>query len=197
MTSNRGVSASVELATLLSTRQFQREGGTAAEAVAVRGQRSAQLLGGQGTAVQAKSVSGLARREPMSEEAAHRVGADAHTIVDYGNSHSVVTGCDADRYSLVWIPRVIASILCIADEIDEDLQHLVLVDTDLRHRAFDLADDRYAVARECGGIHPQTVFDEGVHGDDLGNAAELGVALLHCHRLFDVIDAVSQGAKFL
>ena len=97
---------------------------------------------------------------------------------------------DAQDDELVGSARVVAGVLRVAHEIDQDLQHFVLVDIDGRNVG-ELPSQRHSVTGECTGIQPQAVLDEVDDLDRLGDAAELRVALLHGHRILDVLEIVA------
>ena len=87
--------------------------------------------------------------------------------------------------------RLVAGILGVAHEIHENLQHLVLVDRDRRHLA-EFALQRDPVAHEGAGVQAQAVLHQLGDGDGFGDAAQLGIALLHRHRVLDVFQIVAQ-----
>ena len=97
---------------------------------------------------------------------------------------------------LVGSARFVAGVFGVAHEIDQDLQDLVFVDGDRRHLA-EFALQRDAVAHEGAGVHAQAILDQLVDSDGFGDAAQLGVALLHGHGLLDVLDIIAQRGEFL
>ena len=54
-----------------------------------------------------------------------------------------------------------------------------------------------AVAYEGAGVQAQAVLHQIDHGDGFGDAAELGIALLHRHGILDVLQVVAQRCRAL
>ena len=98
---------------------------------------------------------------------------------------------DAQRDGLVRAARIVASVLGVAHEVHQDLQHFVLVDGDRRDLA-EFALQRHAVAHEGAGIQAQAVLDQVGDRDGLVDAAEPGIALLHRDGVLDVLEIVAQ-----
>ncbi len=107
--------------------QYECEGGAFSRAVAVDGECSAKLLGGKGAAMQSKSMAVLAGREPVRKNPGQVLFGDADPVVDHGDVEPAAGGRGADGQPLVGMRRSLAGLLCVADQIDEDLQNLVAV----------------------------------------------------------------------
>jgi len=163
----------------------------------VRRQCTAELPGRERAAVQAESVTGFARGKAVPEQAPHIVRINSYAVVDHADSHRPLETLHPNGQQFVRALGLAAGVLRIAYQIDQNLQYLVLVDTDRRDVVVDLTAYGDTVAGKRGRIHAQTVFDQSGHGHGLGNAAQLGVALLHGHRLLDVIDVVTQRGQLL
>src|SRR5579871_158179 len=176
--------------------QLEHEACAVAEPFARGAQAAAELLRGDRPAVQAEAMPGLARRKAMVEQPRHVVGRDADAVVDDRDAHAAWDLLGPQRQQLVLPAGLVAGVLRVAHEVDEDLQHLVLVDGD-RCDFGELAAQRHAVARERAGVQAQAVLDEIGDIDRFGDAAELGVALLHRDRLLDVLKVGAQGAQLL
>src|SRR6202166_4113443 len=106
------------------TGEFENEHGAAAGPVARHAQRAAELLRGEGPAVQAEAVSVHARREAVREQAGHVFRRDAHAVFDDAYAHAGRRGFDAQGDQLVGSARFVARVLGVAHEIYENLQHL-------------------------------------------------------------------------
>ncbi len=114
-------------------------------------QLATQFLGGQGTAVQAESVAGFLRGEPVIEDSDHVLGGDSHSSIGHRNLHASSTSSDAHRHIFYNIASRPARVLRIADEIDENLKHLVFVHGDLRN-SLELLDDRNGMPLEAAVV---------------------------------------------
>src|ERR1039458_2183964 len=197
MTRSRGAPISGCLAMHLSARQFQDEARPASGPLTVCRERATELLGGERTAVQPEPMPGFARRKAMPEEAPHVVRMNSDAVVDDADPHRPLMGLHPNGYKFVRAIRLIAGVLRIAYQIDQDLQDLVLVDANQRDIVVNLSAYGDAVAGKRSGVHAQTILDQGGHGHGLGDAAQLRVALLHGHRLLDMIDVVAQRTELL
>src|ERR1039458_4855663 len=160
-------------------------------------ERATEFLGGERPAVQPEPMPGLARRKAMPEEAPHVVRMNSDAVVDDADPHRPLMGLHPNGYKFVRAIRLIAGVLRIAYQIDQDLQDLVLVDANQRDIVVNLSAYGDAVAGKRSGVHAQTILDQGGHGHGLGDAAQLRVALLHGHRLLDMIDVVAQRTELL
>ena len=107
-----------------------------------------------------------------------------------------VRALDAQRDEFIGPARFVARVFGIAHQVHENLQHLVLVDGDRRDVA-EFALQRDPMAGESAGVQPQAVLHEIDDLDGLGDAAELGVALLHGDGVLDVLEIVAQRGEFL
>src|SRR5579883_3165527 len=110
--------------------QFQNERGAESRAFAVRHKRAANLPCGEGAAVQAEAVAVFSRGETKAENAREIFRGDSDAVIGNGNAQSLVAGGEADDELFVRARRHGAGVSRVADEIDEDLQHFVLVDAD-------------------------------------------------------------------
>src|SRR5258708_4948717 len=172
-------------------RQLEDECRAASRPVARTEQRAAEFVEGERPAVQAEAVPIHARREAVCEQAGHIFRGNAHAIVDDANAHTGRRALYAQGQKLVGPARFIAGILGVAHEIHQNLQYLVLIDGDRRHLV-EFAAQRHAVAHEGAGVQAQAVLHQIGYRDGLGHAAQLGVALLHRHRVLDVFQVVAQ-----
>src|SRR6266403_586324 len=174
-----------------AARQLEHECRAASRPVARHEQRAAELLGRERPAVQAEAVPVHASREAVREYPGHVFRGNSHAIVDDANAHTGRRAFYAQGEKLVGPARFIARILGVAHEIHQNLQHLVLIDGDRRHLV-EFAAQRHAVTYEGAGVQAQAVLHQIGHRDGFGHAAQLGVALLHRHRVLDVFQVVAQ-----
>ena len=100
------------------------------------------------------------------------------------------------RHQFVRPLALVRGVFGVADEVDEDLQHLVLLGLDGR-RFFKLAAHVNVVPGERGGIDLQRVLHQLDGGDGLHDAGHLGVTLLHGDDLFDVVNVLHKLFEFL
>src|ERR1700676_5251575 len=114
--------------------QFEDECGATSRSVALGMQGSSQLLSRECAAVQAKAMPRLSSRKAMGEQAVHVLRGDAHPIVDDRDAYTLRRRLNAKGDELVRLARLVAGILGVAHQIDEYLQHLVLIDCNGRHR---------------------------------------------------------------
>ena len=162
-------------------------------AVALGAQCPAELLRRERAAVQAEAMAGLAGREAVAEQPAHVLRRDADAVVDDAICAPLPgSRLDAERQQLVLAPGLVAGVLGVADQVDEDLQHLVLVDGDRRNVA-ELAAQRHAVARRTRPTFSRRLSSTRSATLTVSvDAAELRVALLHRHGVLDVLEVVAQ-----
>src|ERR1700688_4483561 len=177
-------------------RKLENKRGPAARPVARHAQRAAELVSGERPAMQAEAVPVDARREAVREQAGHIFRRDAYTVVDDAYAHAGRRRFDAQRDELVGSAGFVARVLGVAHEIHQNLQHLVFIDGDRRHLA-EFAAQRHSVTHEGAGVQPQAVLHQVDYPDGLGDAAELGVTLLHRHGVLDVFQVVAQRYEFL
>ena len=179
--------------------EFQDEGGAVAGAVAVSGQRAAQLFGGQGAVVQAETVALalLAGGETVLEDTGEIFRRDADAVVADGELEGLVWGrLETEDHPFVGTALVVEGVFGVADEIDENLKDLVFVYRDRGHLG-ELADDFDLVALQGAGIEAQGVFDQLGEGECFDEAANGRVALLHRDNLFDVFDIGRKRLEFV
>ncbi len=69
----------------------------------------------------------------MGEQAVHVFRGDADPIVDDRDAYSLRRGGNAQDDELFRLARLVAGILGVPHQIDENLQHLVLVDCNRRY----------------------------------------------------------------
>src|SRR6185437_4825047 len=185
-------SASVAMTSLRARkRQRQRESCPLPETGAGRMQRAADLSGGERAAVQAKAMAVDTRGETVAEDALEILWRDADAGVDDRHHDGGSIGTDAHRDALIAAVHLGASVLGIADHINQYLQHLVLIHLYERHLC-EVAHDRHAVAAESAFVHAQAVLDQQAHVERVGNAAALRIALLHGDDFLDVLDVGAQ-----
>src|ERR1700685_1639496 len=127
-------------------RQGQREGRTHARPGAFRLQGSTEFPGCQCAAVQPETMSVPASRETMIEYPRHVLLQNPDAGIDDGDLHCLLRASHAHRYPLfAGSPSLIAGMPGVADQIDQNLQHLVLVNRHLWHILV-VANERDAVA---------------------------------------------------
>ena len=104
---------------------------------------AAEFLRGEGTAVQSKTMARGAR-EAVLEQPRHVLRRDADSVVldrdDAGRD-----GRDAQGDLLVGAARVVAGVLGVAHQVDDDSQHFVLIDLNAGDLA-EFAAHRHAMA---------------------------------------------------
>src|ERR1700683_2283106 len=163
MTSRRclNISGSFMLGLRGRQRQGQCEGGTHARPGAFRLQGPTEFPGCQRTAVQPEAMSVPASRETMIEYPRQVLLQNPDAGVDDGDMYCLLRASHAHRYPLfAGGPSLIACMSSVADQIDQNLQRLVLVDRHLRHILV-VANERDAVAAESRIIHAKAILDQG------------------------------------
>src|SRR5450631_423759 len=178
------------------TGQFEDECGAPARAVAFSMQGSSQLLSRECAAVQAKTMPRLSSRKAMGEQAVHIFRRDANPVVDDRDAYPLRRRGNTQDDDLLGLARLVAGILGVAHQIDENLQHLVLIDRNGWYWG-ELTLQGYAVARKGAGVEPETILHEVDNLDSFRDSAEFGVALLHRHGLLDVFEVIAQRTEFL
>src|SRR5579862_4573825 len=169
-------------------RQFEDEGGTFAWAVAVDGERAAHFPGGQRTTVQTETVAVFASREAVRKDAGEIFRGNAHAVVDDFDSNPIRSGSiDAKADDAICRIIRVARIFGVAKQVDEYLDHLVAVDGDFRDLD-EFADDFDEVALVGDLVQAQRVLKNLHWIDNLGDARDASVRLLHGDNLFDVLD---------
>src|SRR5687768_8217744 len=154
-------------------------------------QAAAQFGGGERSAVQAEAVTVLAGREAVGKDARQVAGGDAGAVVAYRYPDAAADLSYAQRHAFFRALQIAAGLPGVAHEVDEDLQHLVLLHADRRH-FLEFADDPPLVLDHVAFIHAQAVLDQIPHVDDFGGARDPGVTLLHRDYLLDVVDVGAQ-----
>src|SRR5258708_3577587 len=121
-------------------------------------QFAAELAGSQRPAVQAESMPFLLRGEPVVKYSSQVLGSDPDAIVCHADLHTGPARGHSHGHDLLRAIGLLAGVLGVADQVDQYLQHPVLVDDDgWDVLEFSTKDD--AVAGPCALIHAQTVFD--------------------------------------
>ncbi len=90
-------------------------------------------------------------------------------------------------HAFVGLAGLIAGVLGIAHEVDEDLQHLVFVEIE-EGDFFKIADDFDAMPGEGANVQAQAVLDQAGKVDDFPDPGYLGIALLHGDDILDVLN---------
>src|SRR5689334_9886966 len=120
------------------TRHLQDERGTLFRTCTFATERATELPRSNGAAVQANAVSGGTSGKPVAEEAAHVLGSDTDAVVDDRDAVKRLIAFDAQRQQFFLFTRLGAGVLGVADQVHENLQHLMLIDGNRRYR-FELA----------------------------------------------------------
>src|SRR5215471_14291626 len=121
-------SASLAMATLgMNERQRQREGRALTRARAARVQRATEFPGSECTAVEPEAMAFGTGGEPMIEDTLEILRRDADAGVDDRDDDGGGRRADAHRHALFTTWHLGARVLGVADHVDEDLQHPVLV----------------------------------------------------------------------
>src|SRR5688572_25397521 len=86
-------------------RQFQGEDGAFAHASALANQRTAQFPGGEGSAVQAKTMPVLSGGKTMIENPGLILRRNSDAVIDDRNLHAAISVRDADDHLFVRTAR--------------------------------------------------------------------------------------------
>ena len=115
--------------------QFEGEDGPFGQAVAVCAEQSAHFAGGIGAAVEAKTVAVLAGGESVRENSGQVLGRDADAVVGDRDLDLVVSvHGNGDGNAAVRGAEFVDGVFGVADQVDQDLEDLVFVHQDGRHR---------------------------------------------------------------
>ena len=171
--------------------QFERERGSFARSVALRGQSASEFFGRQGAAVQTEAVTVFSGGKAMVEDAGQVLGRNAHTIIDYRDPDVVLGVVHPHDHLFVIAPGFIAGVLGVTDQVDEDLQNFVFIRAERGRRTI-FPDHPDIVTSKAARVHAQRIFDQLRNLDSLDGAGNLGVALLHGDDIIDMIDVFAQ-----
>src|ERR1700679_3348567 len=123
MTRMRRLASGAELGTgglRRSAWEFENEGRAVSRSVAHHAQRAAEFLRRERPAMQAEAVPGRAGREAVGEKPGNVLQGDAHPIVDDADAHARRCALDAQCEKLVGPSRLIACVLGVAHQIDQN-----------------------------------------------------------------------------
>ena len=122
-----------------------------------------------------------------------------------GFSGAIPPNCPQDRKCVLVDPEsqppfgtgaLRQGIARIADQIDQNLEDLVLVQESLGNR-FKLADHFHAALRQRVGMNPQCIVHKLGNGEEFQHTRDPGVILLAGHDFLDVFDIARQFLEFL
>src|SRR5882757_3098065 len=175
-------------------RQIERKDRALPTPSALDPQFATELAGSQRPAVQAESMPFPLRGEPVIEYTSQVLGSDPDAVVCHTDLHTEPARGHTHGHDLLRAIGLLAGVLGVANQVDQYLQHPVLVDDDgWRVLEFSAKDD--SVTGQCALIQTQTVFHEARDIDDVRDAAEPRVVLLHRHNVLDVVDSLLQGCQ--
>src|SRR5437773_6588562 len=198
-TSTRAAGRGGSLA-MCTLRRFQgkveKKSCPAARTGTLRAQHTANFLGRECSAVQPEAVTGLLGGKAVSEDTIHVLGGDPAAVVGDHDPHARGASLDAYRDAPLLLAHALAGVLGIAQQVDQYLQHLVLVDGDLPHLG-KLAHHLDGMTLEGAGVDAHALLDQAPDVDDLSHAAELCIPLLHGHDVFHAADVVLEGVQLL
>src|SRR5579862_4572184 len=108
--------------------------------------------------MQSEAMSAFACREAKRKDAGEVFGRDANSVVRNGYLEPVISvEADGDAQLPIGAAGSIERILCVMDEIHQDLEHFVFVGVDRRH-AGKVTPDLDAMALQTGGVQPQRIL---------------------------------------
>src|ERR1043165_1890745 len=149
--------------------QLQREGCTLAHTVAMSRQRSTHFLSRQHATMQAKAMAAFLCSKSVTEDAGQVLRRNTDAIIDHDNFNSIAPVANTERELSVYALGTLARVLGVANQVDENLQHLVLFDRDRWH-VLNFFANFNIVPIQTTYVHVQGIFDQIGDVDGLSNA---------------------------
>ena len=108
--------------------------------------------------MQSVAMASFASCETKIEDAGQIFGWNSHTVVRDRDLDSSVSVMYAHGHQFIGTVGLVAGILCIAHQVDQNLEDFVLFDSDRGQLRIILTNELYVVPRQCAGVHPQGVL---------------------------------------
>ena len=139
----------------------------------------------------------LACGKTMRENPRQVLRRDSDAVVFHRNSDPVrVLAPHLHLDVSIGLAAVLAGVLCVVENVDEDLEDLVPVDDNGRH-GIEMPGDLDRVAQVSCGVHFESAIHEIGGRHAFQDAGHFGVALLHGDDFFDMFDVARQFLQFL